>query len=361
MDRPLKILFIGPHRPNRNPSQRFRMEQYFPFLREAGFTCDYSWFINETDDRVFYSEGHVIGKAAIFLKAALVRFRDMFRTNDYDIIFIQREAFMTGSVFFEKEFSKSKAKVIFDFDDAIWLHDTSDSNKRLSWLKRPSKTSDIIALSDHVIAGNDYLASYAKKFNQNTTVIPTVVNTDIYLPLQKKHSRDASVTIGWTGSISTVKHFHALIPVLNDLKNSFGEKIKVVVIGDQSTSFKEPWIETKAWKASEEIMQLQELDIGLMPLPDDEWSKGKCGFKAIQYMGLAIPCVASPVGVNNTIIQHGQNGFLANTEEQWKQLLISLIENETLRYQLGWEGRKTIEAHYSLQSQLPRLVGVLRL
>jgi hypothetical protein len=110
MDRPLKILFIAPHRPGRNPSQRFRMEQYFPFLREAGFTCDYSWFINETDDRVFYSEGHVIGKAAIFLKAALVRFRDLFRTNHYDIIFIQREAFMTGSAFLKNNSQGQRPK-----------------------------------------------------------------------------------------------------------------------------------------------------------------------------------------------------------------------------------------------------------
>lgn len=360
MDRPLKILFIGPHRPGRNPSQRFRMEQYFPFLREAGFTCDYSWFINSTDDKVFYSEGHVIGKAAIFLKAALVRFRDLFRTNHYDIIFIQREAFMTGSVFFEKQFSRSKAKVIFDFDDAIWLHDTSDSNKRLSWLKRPSKTSEIIAFADQVIAGNDYLASYAKNFNENTTVIPTVVNTAIYLPSQKKQDPGNPVTIGWTGSLSTVKHFQAIIPMLQHLKTRYKEKIKIVVIGDQSTLFKEPWIETKAWKVSDEITQLQEFDIGLMPLPDDEWSKGKCGFKAIQYMALAIPCVASPVGVNNTIINHGHNGFLASTAEEWRQLLTLLIENETLRNQLGREGRKTIEAQYSLQSQLPIMMRVLR-
>src|SRR5262245_51303239 len=132
-----RILFLGPHRPNRNGSQRFRMEQFFPYLTKAGFTFDYSWFLNEKDDLVFYSSGNLTGKLEILIKAVIIRLRDLFHANKYDVIFIQREAFMTGSVFFERKFSESKAKVIFDFDDAIWLEDTSLSNQKLKWLKRP--------------------------------------------------------------------------------------------------------------------------------------------------------------------------------------------------------------------------------
>src|SRR6476660_1728409 len=125
----IRILFIGPHRPNRNGSQRFRMEQYFPYLIQQGFTCDYSWYINAGDDKIFYSHGHWFGKTLLVLKAIKTRLTDVLKANCYQIIFIQREAFIFGSYFFEKQFARSKACVIFDFDDAIWLEDTSEANK----------------------------------------------------------------------------------------------------------------------------------------------------------------------------------------------------------------------------------------
>ncbi|MEP7128068.1 MAG: hypothetical protein ABI729_04330, partial [Chitinophagales bacterium] len=189
--KPIKILFIGPHRPNRNPSQRFRIEQFIPYLERSGFKCDYSWFLNEKDDRIFYSSGNVLQKFWIFLKAIAIRLRDVWHANRYDIIFIQREAFMTGSVFFERMLSRSKAKLVFDFDDAIWLEDTSEANKSLKWLKRPAKTADIISFADLVIAGNDYLATYVQQFNANVVVIPTVVDADRFIaavPFTKENS-----------------------------------------------------------------------------------------------------------------------------------------------------------------------------
>src|ERR1044072_7415956 len=137
-----KVLFIAPHRPNRNPSQRFRFEQYFKYLEENGYSCELSYLISEKDDKVFYSKGKYLGKLFIFLKSLFIRFKNIRKQNSYSIIFIQREALMVGISFFEKMFSKSKAKVIFDFDDAIWIEQNSDftSNKNLRWLKRPSKT-----------------------------------------------------------------------------------------------------------------------------------------------------------------------------------------------------------------------------
>lgn len=355
-----RILFIGPHRPNRSPSQRFRMEQYFPDLTKQGFTCDYSWFIIEHDDEILYSAGNRISKFFLFVRAIGIRLRDVLRANKYDIIFLQREAFMTGSIFFERQFASAHPKLIFDIDDAIWLPDISEGNNTLSWLKRPAKTVSIIQLSDLIIAGNIYLSDFAKHYSPNVVVIPTVVDTGIFKPSSTPKTSGSPICIGWSGSISTIKHFRLLLSVFRKLKDKYTENICFMIICDKKTFIEEKWIEKVSWNANDEVQQLNQLDIGVMPLPPDEWSKGKCGFKAIQYMSLEIPVVVSAVGVNNEIVQHGINGFVASTDQDWFEFLSMLIDSKELRIKIGEAARKTIVAKYSLQSQLPVLISNLR-
>ena len=182
---------------------------------------------------VFYNPGNIHTKFYIFLKSMVIRLQDVIKANRYDIIFIQREAFMTGTVLFEKLLSRSKAKVIFDFDDAIWHQDVSEANKRFAWLKKPEKTADIIALSDMVFAGNNYLAGYAAMYNKNIRILPTTIDTEEYKP-QLKSKQDGPVCIGWSGSITTIKHFEYAIPFLTDLKKKYGERIAIKVIGDKT-------------------------------------------------------------------------------------------------------------------------------
>ncbi len=354
-----KILFIGPHRPHRNGSQRFRMEQFFPYLRQAGFECDYSWFIDEEDDRIFYSSGKWLSKLGVFIKAIRIRWKDVMSANKYDVIFIQREAFMTGSVFFEKKFSQSKAKVIFDFDDAIWKEDTSVSNQKLKWLKRPSKTADIIKLADAVIAGNHFLADYAKQFNDSIQIIPTTVDTSIYLPSKNKNYNGKKICIGWSGSKTTIKHFALLIPVLNMLNEKFGDRIFFKQIGDRNFSVDGLNIERDDWHFENEVEELNKIDIGLMPLPDDEWAKGKCAFKAIQYMALEIPPVISPVGMNNEVVEQGVTGFFANQNNEWLEHIGLLITDHDLRMRIGKQAREKIVDSYSVESQLKKLISIL--
>jgi glycosyltransferase involved in cell wall biosynthesis len=354
-----RILFIGPHRPNRSPSQRFRMEQFFPYLEEKGFECDYSWFINEKDDQIFYSTGHWFKKFGVLMKAIRVRLTDVMRRNKYDVIFIQREAFMTGSVFFEKQFRKSKAKLIYDFDDAIWLEDISHHNRLFKWLKRPQKTNDLITMADDVIAGNSFLADYARKFNSSVSIIPTTVDTNRFKPAEYK-KQDYPVVIGWTGTQTTLQHFQLAVPALKKLKEQWGDKIEIRLISDRKLEVVDFPLICKEWKLQSEVKDLQEFNIGIMPLPDDEWSKGKCGFKAIQYMALEIPPVVSPVGMNKEIIKNGVNGFLANTEKEWVQSLTKLIQFHVLREELGKAARDSIEEQYSVKSQMDHLISIMK-
>lgn len=346
-----RILFVAAHRPQRSPSQRFRFEQYIDFLIENGFECDLSYLISEKDDSIFYRPGNVTIKTYVFLKSAIKRLQDISRARDYDIVFVQREAFMTGSTFFERMFRKSGAKLVFDFDDAIWHFDVSEANRRLGWLKNPSKTSKIINLSDHIVAGNSYLADFAKQNNSRVSIIPTTIDTEYHKPSDPINYNKSSICIGWTGSLTTIKHFRLAEPFLLKLKEKYGSLLTFKLIGDVNYVNEELGIRGVPWSLKNEVEELREIDIGIMPLPDDEWSKGKCGFKGLQYMAMEIPPVMSSVGVNLEIISNGENGFLATNEEDWISKISLLIENPELRRAIGRKARQTVIDRYSVDSQ----------
>jgi glycosyltransferase involved in cell wall biosynthesis len=256
---------------------------------------------------------------------------------------------MIGSLFFEKMLKKSGAQIVLDFDDAIWLPTVSEVNKSLQWLKHPEKVNDIIALSDLVIVGNNYLKSYAQKFNNKVVVFPSTIDLDYYkLPSSKKRANE-TVSIGWSGSHTTIEHFETIVPVLKKLKQKYGNKIRVVVYGDKYYRNNELGIEGVAWSHETEISIISSFDIGIMPLPDNDWTRGKCAMKGLQYMGLAVCAVLSPVGINKEIIRDGINGFIADTEDEWVSKLSMLIENRELREMTGAEGRKTVEQKFSSQ------------
>lgn len=353
-----KILFIGAHREKRSPSQRFRFEQYFSFLNQQGFDCHLSPLLDETDDVIFYSEGNFFSKIRIVIQSYFKRKADLKKTNDYDIVFIQREALMTGSVFFERGLKRKKTKIVFDFDDAIWLPNVSEGNKKFEWLKNPKKTSEIITLSDLIIAGNNYLSEYAKQFNKNVHIIPTTIDTDYHK--KKNVKKDERICIGWTGSHTTIQHFEHAVPVLKKLKAKYGDKIYFKVIGDANYSNYELNIRGVKWTLKDEIDQLSEIDIGIMPLPDDEWTKGKCACKGLQYMSLEIPSVMSAVGMNREIISEGVNGFLAENDRELFEKISLLIENPELRKKVGIEAKKTVEQKYSVNSQKENYLRLLK-
>ena len=343
-----KILFIASHRKDRAPGQRFRFEQYMDFLSRNGFPNELSYLVSEVDDKVLYTRKNYHKKYLFSLRSLAKRRADLKRLDEFDIVFIFREALMTRSTFFENAAKAKGKKIVFDFDDAIWLMNISDANKLFSFMKKPGKTKALISLSDMIFAGNQYLAEYAAQFNKNVKIIPTTIDTDEYKPGEKK-PKD-KITIGWSGSITTIQHFEYALPFLRELKARYGNKIEILVIGDKSYRNEELNITGKPWKKETELSDLAQIDIGIMPLPDDEWAKGKCGLKGLQYMALAIPTIMSPVGVNTEIIQDGENGFLATTPQEWVEKLSRLIEDETLRTQLGEAGRKTVEDKYSVNA-----------
>lgn len=352
-----RLLYIAPHRPGRSPGQRFRFEQYTDFLESEGFTITYSFLLNAWDDRHFYQRGNYLLKCWIALKCVIIRLFDVLRAWRYDYIIVYREAHFWGWAIFEKLLSMSRAALIFDFDDAIWLNDTSESNKNLSWLKSSAKTAKIARLANVVTVGNSFLADYARQSNQDVVIVPTAIDTDAY---KYRGAVDSEpVTIGWIGSTTTLKHFQNAIPALTTIKLKYGNRVNFKVIVDVDYEVPELGLKSTKWRKDTEVEELNKVDIGIMPLPDDRWSCGKCGFKGIQYMALGIATVMSPVGVNTDIIEHGANGFLASTDNEWIDCLSQLIESVELRQRLGKAARKTIDERYSVRSQQGNLLNAI--
>lgn len=352
-----KILFTGVHRPQRSPSQRYRIEQFLESLGANGYTYDYTYIISEADDTYFYKPGHYLKKAFFLLRSFVKRWLETFSFHRYDYIFVQREALVTGACFYEKKAARSQAKLIFDFDDAIWMQHVSEGNKKFSFLKDTHKTRKLIELADCVLAGNTYLQEYALQFNPNSILFPTIVDTQKYYRTEETLDKEY-VCIGWSGSFSTFEHFRYLEPVLQQIYTKYGAKIKIKVIGAPQVALSFPVVFTE-WKEETEVQELAEFDIGVMPLDESDWNKGKCGLKGLLYMSMGIPAVLSPVGVSQEIVSDGMDGFLAKDENDWFRILCELIESKSLRDEIGQKGRTKVVERYSLNSQKNELLKIL--
>lgn len=348
-----RILFICPYPTGQAPSQRFRFEQYFQILKEADFKIDIAPFWSRKAWHNLYVKGNTFIKFLALVNGLFQRFVLSLQLSKYDFIFIHREATPIGPPLFEWIASRIyKKKIVYDFDDAIWIPNTSKVNDFASKVKWHTKVSSICKWSYVVSCGNRFLCDFASSFNRHVVLNPTTIDTE---NLHKPDSdanilRSNKIIIGWTGTHSTLKYLDPIIEVIQSLEVKYPEAFSFMVIADKEPLFKVKSLLFVPWCKKTEVKDLKKFDIGIMPLEDDLWAKGKCGFKALQYMALEIPAVVSPVGVNNLIIDHEKNGFLAHSSADWYNHLCALIENSEKRKKIGKEGRKKIIQFYSVQS-----------
>lgn len=343
-----KVVFITPYPKGSAPSQRFRFEQYFKVLQSSNIEYHCYSFLNEKTWNALYKQGTFFAKATGMLGSFWKRFILLFRLRQFDFIFIHREASMIGPPIFEWIIAKVlRRKYIYDFDDAVWLPNYSDSNARFHRLKAYWKIKYIIKWADKVTAGNQYLANYAKKYNDNVSVIPTTLDL-INVHNVKADQNKRPLTIVWTGTHTTMAYLEPILPVFRKLESKFDIMFKV--ISNEKPSFDLKCLKYVPWNKETEIADLSDAHIGIMPMQDNEWSKGKCGFKGLQYMALCIPAVMSPVGVNTSIVEDKVNGFLCSTPEEWLTTLTALLENDDLRSNVGIKGYDTVNKYYSLEA-----------
>ena len=353
----MHVLALMPALYDTSPGQRYRLEQWEPLLRERGVEITYAPFEDEELHALLYKPGLLGKKLQLVTRNVGRRLSLVRRVKDYDLVYILREAALLGPPIFEKLIYQRRVPIVFDFDDAIFVSYRSPSNGYLSYLKFASKTKTICRIASHVMVGNPYLAEYARQVNDRVTVIPTTIDTEKYR-VPRRTEKTGPPVVGWTGSYSTVQHLDTLRGALKKLAER--ESFRLRVIGTPAYECAPIDVEAMRWRADSELEDLSAIDIGVMPLPDDRWSKGKCGLKALQFMALGIPTVCSPVGVNTDIIQDDENGFIAGTEDEWVEKLSRLLRSAELRQRLGQAGRATVEQKYSAITQTPRVYEIFK-
>jgi glycosyltransferase involved in cell wall biosynthesis len=356
----MRVLFLLPYPLHRAPSQRFRVENLLPLLDEAGINYTLRPFMDEKTWNMLYKGGSAVQKVSGILKGFRKRWYTVLReAKDYDWVFIHREAAPLGPPWIEQYLKNVlKKRIVYDFDDAIWIPNTSAENALAARFKAFWKVPRICSWSHTITAGNDYLCDFAATNSKGRVVrMPTVVDTKNRYNRLKQHYGGKPV-VGWTGSHSTLKYLDELMPLLRELRQELD--FSFAVIADKKPDLDFPDWSFIPWDANSEIEDLLNLDIGVMPLTPDPWSEGKCGFKLIQYLALGIPALATPVGVNARIIAEGENGFLCEDQNAWKAGLRKLIMNASLREQFGRAGREKMIAEYSVQSITSTFLNVFK-
>ena len=363
-DRTIRVLALSPI-PEEGAGCRFRIAQFIPYLESAGFEVTLQSLFTPEFFRLVYKPGQYLRKAITFAGLSLRRLGSLLATaSRFDVVFIYREMFPLGPPLVERLLAaRGRPPIVFDFDDAIFLPSVSEANRLISALKQPGKVSTIIRHSNHVIAGNDYLAAYARRFNDAVTVIPTSVDLSRFVPRLGSASGNGATSeplvVGWIGSPTTGQYLRMLTPVLQELskRHAFVLRISGTAL---PVSIPGVRVDNTPWTLGREVELFNTCDVGVYPLPDDDWSKGKCGFKAIQFMACGVPVISSVVGVNREIIEDGVNGFLASTGEEWVRKLDRLLSDATLRRRFADAGRRTIQERYSLDVNAPKLAATLR-
>jgi glycosyltransferase involved in cell wall biosynthesis len=344
----MKVLFLIPYPLNSAPSQRFRFEQYINLLKINNIEPVFQPFIGVETWKVLYSNGKLHRKIAGILMGFLRRFRLLMEASACQYVFIHREASPVGPPVFEWILAKVLGKkIIYDFDDAIWMAQTGRENFLTKVVKNPGKVNKIIKWSHKVSCGNDYLRTHALKFNQNALLNPTTVDTE-GLHSKLKDQQTDKVVVGWTGTHTTMMYLEQIVPVLRKVYQL--RSFQLLVISNKTPEFEFPELEFVKWKESTEQEDLLRINIGIMPLADNEWTRGKCGFKALQYMALGIPAVVDPVGVNTEIVDQGVNGYLCYSEADWIAALTKLIDSAQLRSEMGEKAREKVVKSYSVKS-----------
>ncbi len=348
----MRVLCLVPY-PTMGASNRLRVEQYADPLRPLGIELTISPFLDEAAYRLLFLPGRTAHKALAVIEGVLRRVRDAARASRYDLVLIHRESGPVGPPLVERWLRSRGIPYVFDFDDAIYIPAVHPANRRWSWL-RGVNTAESVRRATLVIAGNTFLAQWAERLNPRVVVIPTPVDADRYSVGAAR--TDGPFVIGWVGSSTTAPYLRLLDGVLARI--SAAHRVVVRVVGGEYSA---PGVsvEEVPFSIDREPELLRDFDVGILPEPDDQWTRGKGGFKALLYMAAGLPVIASPVGANLEIVEDGVTGFIAVDDRQWGEALARLVADPTLRERLGRAGRARLEQRYSLRVQAPRFAEAL--
>jgi glycosyltransferase involved in cell wall biosynthesis len=347
------MLVLCPFPQGEAAGQRLKYEQYFDNWREFGFDIEVSSFMDEDMWKIAYAKGHLPAKAMGVLRGHLRRIRDMTRIHRYDVVYVFMWVTPFGTSIFERLTRRFARQLIFDVEDNVLVEQKLprgyNPNAIVRLLKGPQKARFLIKTADHVISSSPFLNDFCLQLNERRrcTYISSSVDTDRFVPANKiAHS--GPLTIGWTGTFSTKPFLDLLSDVFQKLARRIPYKLKV--IGNFDYELEGVALEVVRWTKEREVEDLQTFDIGVYPLPIDDWVLGKSGLKAIQYMAFGLPIVATEVGTTPLLITHEVNGLLVKTEGEWLAALERLLRDPLLRSRLGAAARESAVAHYSTKA-----------
>jgi len=353
----LKILFLTRY-PIEGASSRYRVYQYIDELEKLGAQSNVSSFMGKCMYQLVFSPGSKFRKLAYAFFATLNRFFIVLFAWRYDVIVMQRELLPFGPPMLERLIRLMNIPMVFDYDDALFVHKDSKFNKIASMLRRPEKTVEIFSLVDAVSAGNQYLTDVAKPYCENSFCVEVAEDTD-RIPLRSYRSSE-KIVIGWLGSKSTEKYLELIKPVLEKLFSAH-DHLHMKVVGGGEFQLDTAEVEHVEWSLESEIEQLLSFDIGLMPLPLEDWSEGKSGGKARTYMAAGVVPVCTGIGYNLELIDPVRTGYLVKTEDEWFVALDVLIQSSELREKIGTSARQDVIKRFSVAGQARKLKDIFDL
>ena len=357
-----RMLVLCPFPVGVAAAQRLKFEQYYEDWRALGWEVDVAPYMDLALWRILFEPGHLAGKGWGALKGTLRRVRDLLRIARYDLVYCHMYVTPLGTSVFERVMRALARKLVIDVEDNVLTGQRLDKASNPNWfvklVKGRSKTRYLIRTADHVVTSSPSLNDLCLGINAKRacTYISSSVDTDRFVPAND-YSNERPVTIGWTGTFSAVPFLDLLRPVFQELARRRTYKLRV--IGNFDYDLPGVDLEVIRWTAEREVADLQGIDIGVYPLPIDDWVSGKSGLKAIQYMAFGLPCVASDVGTTPRIIRQGENGLLVASEESWLEALERLLDDPALRRRLGEQARRDAVEHYSTKAVAADYRGVL--
>ncbi len=346
---PLRILFLTLY-PRTAASSRYRVEQFLPYLRAHGVTCTLASPLTEAEYAVLTGPDRRTRPMWYHLRETRRRIIQILAARRYDIVVVQKSimtAYLAGMAALLRRCARC---IVYDIDDAVHLAPPHPLRGVWRLAENRAQIEDLMGAASLVLAGNAWLAEAARQNGARTEVFPTVVDTDRFVPAKRAPER---FCVGWIGNPSTTAHLGEALPILAGLRNA-----DVRLVGADSSRLGPLPEAARPWTLETEVSEIQGFSVGIMPLPDTEWARGKCALKALQYMACGVPAAVSPVGAARDMIEHLRNGMVANSSTEWAAALDAL-RDPSLRRELGEAGRATVEARYALNRAAPRLLELL--
>ena len=351
------MLALTPNLYGTSPGQRSSIELWERVLNPAGSVLDHSPFETEELRRVIYEPGRRTAKAVEIVRAYARRLRSLGPLDDYDAVLVYREAALIGPALIERWVASRGKPIIYQLDDPLYVPYRSPFSGYFSYLKFFGKVRQICRLSRVVIVNSRFHREYASRYSPDVREIPSVVDGDRYRP-RPRRAANGQVRLGWSGSASTDGNLAVIAEPVTEVAR--GGAVSLHLIGAKGPPFADVPTEVRPWRAETEIDDLSLIDIGLLPLPVNEWNKRKFFLKLVQYMALGIPAVCTPLGSNPDVIEHGRTGFLADSPAEWVRALEALSRDASLRAEIGGRAAEVAHARYTLQANADRIIEAFR-